>query len=169
MGLIDADPGACCPACGARLGRRVGCQAAFEELSARAWADPTRASLHNLVVDTYAMQHPEEYCRSAKSYAAHLTGLCFAIEGDGGREEYWAIARWLDGRVTLTRPEDVAFRGSMTIADVLGLSEPQEYAAQVRAWASGVWIAYAAHHALAHEWLNAARNQASRARRPVRR
>jgi Family of unknown function (DUF5946) len=105
MGIIDSELRARCPSCGARLGGRAGCQRVLDELTASAWTDLTRGSLHNLVVDTYAMQHTEEYCRSSKSYAVHLTGLCFAMESDGRPERNWAISRWLDGLVTLKRPE----------------------------------------------------------------
>jgi len=86
-----------CPSCGAPLGGREGCQLAFDQLSARAWSDGGFASVHNLVVDTYAMQHPESYCVSAKSYAAHLFGLCCGVEHRADPTLYRAIARWLDG------------------------------------------------------------------------
>ena len=66
---------------------------------------PMRGSVHNQVVDTYAMQHPEEYGRSAKSYAAHLLGLCCAVEHAGDQKLYWSIARWLDGARAIDKPE----------------------------------------------------------------
>jgi len=69
-----------CPACGARLGGRADCQAAFDRLSADSWTSPARGALHNLLVDAYAMQHPEEYGKSAKSYIAHLTARCCGVE-----------------------------------------------------------------------------------------
>jgi Family of unknown function (DUF5946) len=144
-----------CPSCRAPLGGRAGCQLAFDALSAQAWTSPARGAVHNLVVDTYGMQHPEEYCRSGKSYAAHLTGLCHAMEGETNPEQYWAIPRWLDGRVTVQRPADIAFRGHVTIAAVCNLSE-LEYQAGARWWAADVWAAYSAHHTLAREWLRAA-------------
>src|SRR5438876_948724 len=68
----DQDP---CPSCGARLGGRGGCQATFEQLVSDAWTSPGRGSVHNLVVDAYAVQHSEDYGRSAKSYIAHLIAL----------------------------------------------------------------------------------------------
>ena len=66
-----------CPACGAVVaGGRAGCQAVFDELTARAYADLAYASTRNLAFDAYCLQHLETYCHSAKSYAAHLTRLC---------------------------------------------------------------------------------------------
>ena len=146
-----------CPLCGAPVGGRQACQDIFNELSARAWSTPGRGSVHNLVVDTYAMQHSEEYGRSVKSFVAHLTALCCGVEaaGDGGL--YWQIPRWLDGHVDLARPHDLPHRGSMTIADVRNPAREEEYPELVRRWASDVWQAYGSLHGTAREWLEAVR------------
>jgi hypothetical protein len=144
-----------CPSCGAPLGGRAGCQAAFDELSASAWSSPVRAAVHNLIVDSYAMQHPEEYGRSAKSYAAHLCGLCCGIEHAGDRKLYWSIARWLDGRREIAKPPLLRVRGEKTIADVAAIGVDEAFAEAVRAWARSVWNAYFSQHPLAHEWLAA--------------
>ena len=157
-----------CPSCGAPLGGRTGCQAAFDDLSARAWSTPLRGSVHNLVVDAYAMQHTEDYARSAKSYAAHLTGLCCAIESGGARDLYCAIPRWLDRSVALERPPDLAARGALTIADVLTACNDLDHVNATRRWAEAVWAAYAVQHPLAREWVAAARQQCSTERRRTR-
>jgi len=69
-------------------------------LSVRASTDPFYARLHRLAVDAYALQHPDEYCRSAKSLAAHLTGACAAIDREADVERINdAVQRWL------SRPE----------------------------------------------------------------
>jgi hypothetical protein len=152
-GTSDPAP---CPACGAPLGGRAGCQAAFDALCARAWETPARGAVHNLVVDAYCLQHPDDYCASAKSYAAHLTGLCCGVEAAGDPRRYWAIARWLDGHRDLVRPEPPAARGALTVAVVQGVDDPAAYGPAVRAWADAVWRAYAAQHATARAWLAAA-------------
>ena len=152
-----------CPSCGARLGGRQGCQEAFEHLSAEAWSSPVRAAVHNLVVDTYAMQHSEEYGRSAKSYVAHLTALCCNIEAPGNQALYWAIPRWLDGSVNLERPHDRSFRGAMTVADVHKSQREEEYPELVRRWAKDVWQAYAPQQGVARQWLEAVRLDGNRA------
>jgi Family of unknown function (DUF5946) len=146
-----------CPSCGARLGGREGCQSAFDQLSAQAWSSPVRGAAHNLVVDTYAMQHPEEYGRSPKSYAAHLTALCCGIEHPGDQKPYWAIARWLDGPVAVEKPPLIRQRGTLTIADVSAAAGEDEYADLVRRWAREVWAAYADQQKLARTWLDAVR------------
>jgi len=144
------------------MGGPAACQAAFEQVSARAWSSPARGSVHNLVVDTFAMQHSESYGKSAKSYAAHLTALCCAIEAAGDRQLYWAIARWLDGPATIERPPDLAFRGRLTIEDVLTPEREEDYPELVRRWAVDVWTAFAPQQAIARQWLDEAREHLRR-------
>jgi hypothetical protein len=144
-----------CSSCGATVGGRTACQALFDELNALAWRDAGRAAVHNLAVDAYAMQHPEDYCKSPKSYAAHLTGLCCAREFGARSDFYRVIARWLDGKVELQKPSLVDARGTVTIADVRAVSS-EEYAERVRMWAGAVWDAYASQHDLARAWMKAA-------------
>ncbi|SRR6266542_2534710 len=146
-----------CPSCGARLGGRAGCQSAFDQLSADAWGTPVRGAVHNLVVDTYAMQHPEEYGRSPKSYAAHVTALCCGVEHAGDQKLYWAISRWLDGPAAVEKPPLITRRGSLTIADVYAAAREDAYADLVRRWAGDVWAAYADQQKLARKWLEAVR------------
>lgn len=152
-----------CPLCGAPLGGRDGCQRAFDELNAAAWQDLTRAAVHNLVVDTYAMQHAEEYGRSAKSYFQHLTALCCGIEHPGDVQLYWSIAPSFEHTPAPPKPPLLTERGSLTIADVAPGSE--HFAARVREWASAVWSAYSSQHGLAHERLAIAERHRSGARR----
>jgi hypothetical protein len=55
-------------------------------LLARDFTDAAYFRVHRMIVDTYCLQHPDRYCVSAKSLAAHLTGLCWLIEHGGSRE-----------------------------------------------------------------------------------
>lgn len=103
------------------------------------------------------MQHTEEYGRSAKSFIAHLLGLCCGVETPGERELYWAIPRWLDGPRQFTRPKDIQLRGDTTIADVRQPEREAVYPDLVRTWASSVWNAYADQHVMVREWLAAVR------------
>lgn len=153
-----------CPSCGARVGGRSGCQALFEELVAKAWASPGRASVHNLLVDAYAMQHPEEYGISAKSFIAHLVQLCCGVEAPDEQELYWAIPRWLNGPARLTRPTDIRRRGGTTIDDVREPAREADYPDLVRRWARDVWTAYGDQHATAREWLAAVRAEMAQSR-----
>ena len=144
--------GAPCASCGAPLGGREGCQAQFDRLSAKAWETPVRAVMHNMVVDAYAMQHPDEYCVSAKSYAAHLTGLCCGLEHPGDHKLYWQIPRWLDGPSTIVKPPVIDVRGRKTITTITDVSDGA-YQSAVRQWAAAVWAAYESQQYLARGWL----------------
>ncbi len=141
-----------CPSCGAALGGRAGCQTHFDELGARAWDTPVRGAMHNLVVDAYALQHPDDYCRSPKSYAAHLTGLCCGLEHPGDQKLYWRISRWLDGPAAIVKPPVIEMRGRKDIRVVTGAADAV-YQAAVREWASAVWAAYQSQQYLARGWL----------------
>ena len=66
------------------------------------------------------MQHVETYCRSAKSYAAHLTRLCCGLEFGGDPEVYAAIQSWLNGASPVAKPSILPSLGRLTIASVIG-------------------------------------------------
>ena len=151
-----------CPSCGAPLGGRDGCQTHFDQLSARAWESPARAAMHNMVVDAYAMQHPDDYCKSPKSYAAHLTGLCCALEHPGDDKLYWQIQRWLDGPADIVKPPVIETRGRKNIRTATDAADAA-YPSAVRQWASAVWAAYASQQYLARTWLA----EAVRRARPI--
>lgn len=153
MNANQPDP---CPACGAPLGGRAGCQAAFDELSAASWTTPARGAMHNMLVDVYSMQHPEEYGVSAKSYIRHLSALGCLLEHPGDVRLYWARPEAGAAPVP-PKPALLAARGDLTVADVRGVRDDLEYQRVVRAWAASVWAAYAPQHALAREYLAAVR------------
>ena len=132
----------------------------FERLQAKSWESPVRATVHNLAVDAYSMQHPDDYCKSVKSYVTHLTALCCALEAAGDPNLYWGIPRWLDGPTHLQRPDNIMFRGSMTIADVAGISD-EDYPEAVRTWARAVWAAYQGQQESARQWLQEVRRHAT--------
>jgi hypothetical protein len=110
------------------------------------------------------MQHSEDYGRSAKSFIAHLTALCCGVEAPDDRQLYLAIPRWLDGAVDVARPDDIPARGRLTVLDVQAAAPEDDYPDLVRRWAQEVWMAYAAHHAKARDWLNTARSHGGRQR-----
>jgi hypothetical protein len=153
-----------CQSCGARVaGGRAGCQALFNELGARSYNNPGYAAVHELLVDAYCLQHPEPYCHSAKSYAAHLTRMCCGIERAGDRKIYRAIHIWLGGPAKIEKPEVLASRGELTIAHVQAARNVEEHQKAVREWAENVWKAYARQHELARKWLDAALSDKAKA------
>ena len=119
-----------------------------------------------MTVDTYSLQHPDRYCISAKSLAAHLTGLCWLLELAGNRAVgSESLRRWLDGQPRMEKPAVPSFRGRLTVADVRDAADPDAYARAVEAWARSTWEAYASLHSLAHHWIE----QASSFRKPATR
>jgi len=140
-------------------GGAAGCEALFNELGARDFSDPRYGATHELLVDAYCLQHPEPYCHSAKSYAAHLTRMCCGLEYGGKREIYAAIPRWMSGPAKIERPETLAQRGTMTITDLRAATTPEEHKRIVRKWAENVWQAYAPQHEMARRWLKDALGQ----------
>ena len=146
-----------CPECGApAVGGRAGCQDIYDALATPQLGSAGLGPLRDLAFDAHCLQHPDTYCRSAKSYAAHLTRLCCGIEKGGDPAVYRAIQRWLNGAVKLDKPAVLASRGQLTVAGLQIAGDPRERQALARQWAASVWQAYAAQHELARAWIRAA-------------
>jgi hypothetical protein len=124
------------------------------------WAEsPDIARLHRLIVDTFGMQHPKRSCESAKSYAAHLTGLGCGVEYHGAQSVYAALGRWLSSPAVasgLTRPTEPEDRGALTIRTLYDAGAEAEFTARVHEWAREVWDAYSSQHDLARNWIRKA-------------
>jgi hypothetical protein len=149
-----------CHDCGAIVADgRKGCQQLFDEVIAKEFANYRFASIHRLTVDTYALQHPMEYMRSGKSFAAHLTGVCAALERtEAAAEINRAVQKWLDGPKTLERPPDPPprRRGTITIVHVHSAADVEQHVRRVREWAQSTWEAWASYQALARKWIEMA-------------
>ncbi len=143
-----------CDGCGLEIeGGREACQRLFESRLSLETDDYRYARLHRLVVDCYCLQHPQQYCVSAKSLMAHLAGLCIAIEMSGGQGAYRALQRSLNGNPPLVKPIVPDNRGDYTIADVLNTSDAGDYARCANVWAKQIWRAYHATQGWARDWL----------------
>jgi hypothetical protein len=148
-------PETACEGCGLIVaGGTEGCQALFDAETARGYADTRFAGQHRLVVDVYSLQHPEPYCRSAISLAAHLTGVCVGLEHPGRATELNArIQRWLSSRPVLDKPRLPGSRGRLTVAGVRATTSPLEHRTAVDDWARETWAAYAGLQAIARAWV----------------
>jgi hypothetical protein len=149
-----------CPECGAAVsGGRAGCQRLFDEVIAREFGDFRYAREHRLTVDAYSLQHPDEYMRSAKSYAAHLTGAYIAVEsGAVVAEANRAVQQWLGGSKALRRPAqpEPGQRGTLTIQHLHVATDPDDHLRRVREWARSAWAAWQAFHPTAKQWTDEA-------------
>src|SRR5690242_21071966 len=123
-----------CSGCGALVeGGADGCQRLFDDCRVRELAELAQDyPSTRLTVDCYCLQHPDRYCVSAKSLAAHLTGACWALEFGGGEPGLKALQSWLNGRVPLVKPALPSSFGEVTVAEVAGVDSLPP---AVEAWA----------------------------------
>jgi hypothetical protein len=125
----------------------------FDQLAVRQWYAPLAYPVRRMIVDTYAMQHPDEFCASAKSLAAHLTGLCAALEHADHPNILRVLLEWLETRPTPVKPALPTPRGRVTIAETFEATCAEQVHATADRWARSVWDAYAPLHALARGWV----------------
>lgn len=138
-------------------GEDEACNSRFQTLAARSFTDIRYGRVHGLIVDAYCLQHPGQYCVSAKSLAAHLCGLCGALErGESTARPNSTLRHWLDGTVDLAKPDLPLKRGDLTIADIDTLEDAMAFGDAVEAWSKSIWEAYSALHGTARLWLDQA-------------
>src|SRR5688572_19282548 len=82
--------------CGLRpLARQPSCATRRDRLFARDVEQPGLYwRFHRLAVDAYCLQH-ESYIKSAKSFAAHLGGICIALEHGNDPGVHQSLVQWL--------------------------------------------------------------------------
>ncbi|HEX8262914.1 MAG TPA: DUF5946 family protein [Allosphingosinicella sp.] len=153
-----------CGGCGRAVeGGTAGCRAAFEALLARDFSDARFFGVHRLFVDCYCLQHPDDYCASAKSLAAHLVGLAQIVEQDASPATGSpGLRNWLDGDRALDKPALPAERGAMTLGDLAEIGDPAAWREAVRKWAASIWAAYRDLQPLARRWAGEAGRAAPR-------
>ncbi len=151
-----------CEDCGAAVAEgRAGCLKIFEEILAREFGDYRYGRIHRLTVDSYSLQHPDKYMRSGKSFAAHLTGMCAAIESEDALPLNQAVQKWLSTNPQIEKPAHLQERrGALTVAYVHGAEDADEHVSRVREWARDVWAAWSEHHGLAKRLIGEATSQA---------
>jgi len=150
-----------CEDCGAVVAEgRTGCLHVFEEILAREFSDYHYGRIHRLTVDAYSLQHPDQYMRSGKSFAAHLTGMCAAIENEDAIIINRTVQQWLSTNPTIEKPNRIPEqRGDLSITYIHNASDADEHISRVREWAHVVWTAWAEHHGLARRWITEAASQ----------
>lgn len=157
-----------CPGCGAVFAElegpvhpymesSPGCWAAYGEVLAREYGDPSRMATHRMGVDAYAAQHPGRPSRqSIQSVGLHLVRLCLLLEhglpAAAANDAMLDAARCKHEMSWLTPPASL---GAMTVADVLRTGTAAAHVAAARGWAESVWAAWAPHHARVRSWLPA--------------
>jgi hypothetical protein len=157
-------PDDACEDCGAAVaGGKAGCLKLFEEILAREFSDYRYGRIHRLTVDSYSLQHPDKYMRSGKSFAAHLTGMCAALEYEDAPALNQLVQKWLSTNPQIVKPVQLpAQRGNLTIAYVHSASDADEHIKRVREWAQDVWEEWAEHHDLARQLISEAGAQTNK-------
>jgi hypothetical protein len=146
-----------CPECGGPgAASSEACELRFQALGLERFDDSELASDWRLVVDCYAVQH-DKYIRSGRSCAAHLTGVCIALERGGDAGLLRAVQEWLSRTREVATPAAPTARGAVSIDDVIAAA-PEERHDVVLRWAASAWAAWGEHHALARGWIAAARD-----------
>lgn len=147
-----------CDGCGLSIaGGTTGCQSIMDEQLALHFGNAAYFGVHRLLVDAYSLQHPDRYCVSFKSLAAHLAHLCWTVERGGSRAvPSEAIRRWVERHPHLEKPPLPESRGTVTIADVARASTPAEHHRAVERWAAATWEAYAPLQSTARHWVDLA-------------
>jgi hypothetical protein len=146
----DAAP---CPNCGASLGGGEGCDAAFHELGARAYADVAFAYRRRAVCDAYCLQHPK-YILTLNSFGVHLCGLCAAMERANDPRAERALWTDLHLPASAVKPALPASFGTRTVEDLYRAADGAAFRSAVDAWLPNVWSAWEAYHGLARRWLD---------------
>jgi len=141
----------------------AGCRKLFEAILAREFSDFRYGKIHRLTVDCYALQHPDAYMRSGKSFAAHLTGICAALEREDAFSVNQLVQRWLSTNPQIDKPAHIPEqRGSLTVSYILNAEDTEEHIKRVREWARNIWAAWSEHHDLAGRLITEATAQSRR-------
>ena len=127
------------------------CWSVFEEILAAEFQNAVLfGQVHQLSVDTYAVQHAGGR-HPDKSVCIHLVGLQLALEGALAPMAVPALRQRLATRKSWPHLDVPVQRAALTVYDVALADSTQEHARIVREWATQVWRAWSPHHHVARE------------------
>jgi len=151
-----------CSGCGFTGGRQA-CQDLFNDVALRvralAWTDSLKT--WRLMHDVYDIQHEEDFCGRYRGLAAHLGGVCWALEHGGAESGYRALQKLIErdpwkGQSYPPDPGIPRDRGAITVASLREASDPERFVNGVDRWARSTWTAYASLQPLARQWVQQA-------------
>lgn len=158
-----------CPGCGVRLPSvegpahpymtcSAGCWQRYGELLAAQYSDPARMAFHQLIVDTYAVQHPDgDDPRAIQSVGIHLMTLCLFLERGVDPALGTQLHRQMVDRPAFHVLDAPVSRGALTVLDVPIGGRPTTARTAAVAWAQDLWAAWRAHHATVRRWIDDSR------------
>ena len=147
--------------CSCGLDSAEECERIFHSILLKDFSDFSCAKVHRLTVDAYSLQHPDVYMISSKSFAAHLTGICCAMEYGNDPELFRLLQKWLNRKKQIPRPENLENFGNLTIAHVSQAKSGPEHVDLVWEWARDVWEAYRPYRGLAMKWIESVKQNSS--------
>lgn len=165
-GVVLDGPETCCPGCRVRLpvGEAVAhpymtcspaCWARYSDLLAVQYANPRRMAFHQLVVDTYAVQHPDgDDPRAIQSVGIHLMTLCLFLERGTDPSLGTRLHQRMVGRPVFHRLTPPSTRGRLTMLDVPLEGDPEVARVASYVWAGDVWNAWSSHQPTVREWVD---------------
>jgi hypothetical protein len=135
----------CSPACWVRYG----------DLLAAQYANPERMAFHQLVVDTYAVQHPDgDDPRAIQSVGIHLMTLCLFLERGTDPALGTRLHRRMIDRPAFHQLKPPSSRGWLTMLDVPLDGDPEMARVAAYAWAEDAWTAWVVHHQTVRDWVD---------------
>lgn len=155
-----------CPGCRVRLPAvdapahpymtcSAACWLRYGELLAAQYTNPERMAFHQIVVDTYAVQHPDGADpRAIQSVGIHLMTLCLFLERGVHPSLGTRLHRRMVDRPVFHQLEPPASRGQRTMLDVPLAAEASTARAATYAWAEDVWAAWVSHHQTVRTWVD---------------
>ena len=127
------------------------CWSLFEEVLASEFQNPVLfGQVHQLTVDTYAVQHAGGQ-HPDKSVCIHLVGLYLVLERGVAPVKVPPLLQHVASRASWPHLEPPDEGASLTVYDVALADSPQTHALHVRKWAAEVWRAWSPHHHVARE------------------
>jgi hypothetical protein len=128
--------------------------AAYGDLLAAQYNDPQRMQFHQLVVDSYAVQHPgTDDPRAVRSVGIHLMTLCLFLEHGADPSLGTGLHKRMVERPVFHRVMPPEQRGRLTCLDVPTSGPVDQARSSVYAWANDAWAAWSAHHGTVRTWL----------------
>lgn len=136
----------------------TGCWQRYGELLAAQYSDPERMMFHQLVVDTYAVQHPGgDDPRAVRSVGIHLMTLCLFLERDVDPALGTKLHRRMVARPVFHRLTAPACRGRWTVLHVPIDGDASTARTGAFEWARDVWAAWSVHHPTVRRWIDESR------------
>jgi Family of unknown function (DUF5946) len=130
------------------------CWALYGELLAAQYSDPARMRFHQLVVDSYAVQHPADNDpRAIRSVGIHLMTLCLFVERGVDSARGTQLHKRVVERPVFTYLPPPVTRGDITVADMLHFAEAGDARDGAFRWAHSAWGAWSMHHDVVRGWV----------------